>query len=173
MYRATKRSAVLRPLAMFCANVLLFVMITAVAMTYGGPDAMMPISARFLAASIVMGVPLVASWLVSYVLQQLVRRPRPFESDQGEPLITMTWIGHSFPSAHAAIAFATAIFGQVIFPDIYGPWLLVGAIFVALGRVAVGVHYLSDVIVGALVGSVTGGLTLMGFLWLLFTFFPH
>lgn len=163
VYRATKRSKALRPLAMFCATILLFVMITAVAMTYAGADPMMPI---------MLGIPLGAAWLVSYLLQHLVRRPRPFESGQGEPLITMTWTGPSFPSAHAAIAFATAIFGFLVFPDIYGPWLFAGAALVAWGRVAVGVHYLLDVLVGAVVGTVIAAPALMGYLLLMLRFFP-
>ena len=156
IYRVTKQSKFLRSLAMFCSTILLFIMVTAVMMTYGGADAMTPMMARFLGSLITMSVPLLFAWLVSYVVQRLVRRPRPFEAGQGDPLITMTWTGPSFPSAHAAIAFATAVFGLIVFPDIYGSWLFVFAILVSLGRVAVGVHYLLDVIVGAIVGTAAG-----------------
>jgi membrane-associated phospholipid phosphatase len=168
LYRATKRSAILRPLAMFCATSLLFVMMAAFAMTYAGFDEMTPIMNRFFFAAMIMGVPLFLSWFVSYVLQHLTRRPRPFEAGQGEPLITMTWIGPSFPSAHTALAFATAMIGQVIFPSIFGVWLFVGATLVALGRVAVGVHYFLDAIVGAIIGALVGYFALAGLLRIIF-----
>ncbi len=156
LFATARSSKILRPLAIFCATSLLFVMATAVAMTYAGTDAMEPMMDRFLAASFTMGMPLALAWLASYVLQHIVRRPRPFEDGQGEPLIEMTWVGPSFPSAHAAIAFATAVFGLIVFPDLYGVWLFVGAILVSLGRVAVGVHYVGDVVAGAALGTGVG-----------------
>ena len=59
---------------------------------------------------------------------------------------------HSFPSGHAARAFLIAVLAQVWGPEwLTGP-VLVWAPLVALARVAMGLHYLSDVVGGALLG---------------------
>jgi membrane-associated phospholipid phosphatase len=168
MYLITKDSALLRPLAMFCATILLFVMITVVAITYAGFDPMTPVVDRFVSASVILGLPILSSWFVCFILQRLVGRKRPFEAGATTPLITMTWLGPSFPSAHAAIAFATAMIGFFMFAPLYGPWIFIAAACVAVSRVATGVHYLTDVIVGALIGIVVGSLTWFSWLWLVF-----
>jgi len=64
----------------------------------------------------------------------------------GEPLTAK-----SFPSDHAAIAFAVAMSIWFAWPRL-GRWALAAAAIVALGRVYVGVHYPMDVLVGALLG---------------------
>lgn len=170
IYRATKRSAVLRPIAMFCATSLLFVMVAVVAVTLSGAQETETIvsTERLFYSFVTMIVPLFFTWLVSYILQHLLRRSRPFEVGQGEPLIKMIWIGYSFPSGHTALAFAIAAVGQIIFPSIYGIWLFICAALVGLSRVAVGVHYLLDVIAGAIIGALVGGTVLAGLLWLVF-----
>ena len=81
----------------------------------------------------------------------LVKRKRP-EGDWGE--IYRNTDPHSFPSGHAARAFLIAVLGTVLAP----PWLAivlwVWAPLVALARVAMGVHYLSDIIAGAILGII-------------------
>jgi membrane-associated phospholipid phosphatase len=158
IYNATKRSAVLRPAAMFFATSLLFVMMATVA-TVAVFDAMAKPESGLLYVSVWLGVPLVFSWLTSYVLQHMTRRRRPFQNGGGVPLITMTWIGPSFPSAHSAMAFTTAVVGTMAFQETFGAWLIVSAILVALSRVAVGVHFVSDVIVGAIIGAMIGAIS--------------
>ena len=81
----------------------------------------------------------------------LVRRERP----QGE------WGGiyrntdpHSFPSGHAARAFLIAVIASAFGPMWLVAILWVWAPLVSLARVAMGVHYLSDVIAGAILGII-------------------
>jgi membrane-associated phospholipid phosphatase len=86
-------------------------------------------------------------------LKYLINRPRPFttypyidkESDGGSP---------SFPSGHTSNAFALATSVSIAFPKWYiiAPSLL-WATAVGYSRIDLGVHYPSDVLVGALVGS--------------------
>ncbi|HNO93257.1 MAG TPA: phosphatase PAP2 family protein, partial [Anaerolineales bacterium] len=61
---------------------------------------------------------------------------------------------HSFPSGHAARAFLIAVLASALAP----PWLAIAlwvwAPLVALARVAMGVHYLSDIIAGAILGII-------------------
>ena len=165
IFQSARHSAILRPVAIFCATVLLFVMATAVAMTYEGADSIIPMMSRFLAAGLTLGAPCLIVWCVTVLIQQLVRRERPFDDGQGKALITMVWEGPSFPSAHAALAFALASIALFFAPELYGPWLWIGAVLGAWGRVAVGVHYVSDVLVGALLGVVIGFWSTMGILF--------
>lgn len=81
----------------------------------------------------------------------LVRRRRP-EGEWGG--IYRNTDPHSFPSGHAARAFLIAVIGTALGPAWLGVLLWIWAPLVALARVAMGVHYLSDVVAGALFGIV-------------------
>jgi len=63
---------------------------------------------------------------------------------------------HSFPSGHAARAFLIAILAIGLGPTWLGIILWVWAPLVSLARVAMGVHYASDIVAGMVVGSVVG-----------------
>ncbi len=89
---------------------------------------------------------------VVLAIKFLVRRKRP-EGEWGG--IYRSTDPHSFPSGHAARAFLIAVVASALAP----PWWLilllwVWAPLVSLARVAMGVHYLSDVIAGAILGTV-------------------
>jgi len=58
----------------------------------------------------------------------------------------------SFPSGHAQTAFAAAVYLALLFPRGAAAFLALAAL-VGLSRVALGVHYPSDVIAGAALGS--------------------
>ena len=58
----------------------------------------------------------------------------------------------SFPSGHTITAFAVAITLGVFYPVLLGA-LLFCALCIATSRVLLGMHFLSDVIVGALLGT--------------------
>lgn len=68
---------------------------------------------------------------------------------------------HSFPSGHAARAVLLAVLalgaGPVWLACVLLPW----SIAVVFARVAMGLHYLSDVLAGALVGILVGGIFLI------------
>jgi undecaprenyl-diphosphatase len=89
--------------------------------------------------------------LVDYVCKPLVGRERPFV--HGPKASAIVWIptSTSFPSGHAASAAAGAMALSRVWPAAtLSLWLL--AAIIMLSRVALGVHYVSDVIAGALVG---------------------
>lgn len=90
---------------------------------------------------------------VVLAIKFLVRRERP----QGE------WGGiyrntdpHSFPSGHAARAFLIAVVATALAPPGLATTLWVWAPLVSLARVAMGVHYLSDIIAGGILGGIVG-----------------
>jgi undecaprenyl-diphosphatase len=61
---------------------------------------------------------------------------------------------HSFPSGHAARAFLIATIATGLGPPGLAAVLWIWAPLVALARVAMGVHYVSDVVAGALFGVI-------------------
>ena len=72
---------------------------------------------------------------------------------------------HSFPSGHAARVAMLAVLGFALGPLWFATLVLIWAPLVALARVAMGVHYLSDIAAGALLGVVVG-LGVIQFLYL-------
>lgn len=85
------------------------------------------------------------------------RRRRP-EGEWGA--IYRTTDPHSFPSGHAARATLLAAVSWGVCPLGAAVALTVWAPLVSLARVAMGVHYVSDVLAGIAVGLLMGGLTL-------------
>jgi undecaprenyl-diphosphatase len=61
----------------------------------------------------------------------------------------------SFPSGHAAGSFAVAAFVVMLHPRA-GTAIFALAALISVSRVALGVHYPSDVVAGALVGALVG-----------------
>jgi undecaprenyl-diphosphatase len=59
----------------------------------------------------------------------------------------------SFPSGHTITAFAVAISLSSFYPEME-PFLLFCAVSIAASRVVLGMHYLSDVVAGSLIGTV-------------------
>ena len=92
------------------------------------------------------------TWAVNdFMLKPLVNRARPFEVDTSIAVIDGRPTTAAFPSGHAAMAVAGAVAGSRMIPwSAWAWWPL--ALMVAVSRVYIGVHWPSDVVVGALVG---------------------
>jgi membrane-associated phospholipid phosphatase len=100
-------------------------------------------------ASWLRGVRVVAgAYGANYAVKVAVRRRRP-ELPGLEPL-TPTMSSLSFPSAHATTSFAAARAFSRVAP---APALYAAATGFALTRPYLGVHYPSDVVVGAILGT--------------------
>lgn len=85
------------------------------------------------------------------VLKFSIRRQRP----AGEwGAVYRNTDPHSFPSGHAARSFLIAALGSFLGPGWLAIILWVWAPLVSVARVAMGVHYLSDVIAGAVLGVI-------------------
>ncbi len=94
--------------------------------------------------------------LLIYILW---KRPRPYIAHADT--VTTDPTGHtvdvaSFPSSHTYIAFAIAVSVYLYGHKKLGTFLMFIAVLVALSRIGEGLHYPSDVIGGALLGTASG-----------------
>ncbi len=88
------------------------------------------------------------------LVRLFIHRPRPFLADPSIiPLISES--SYSFPSGHAAFFFAlsTVVYAH---NKRAGFWFFAASAAISLARVLAGVHYLSDVLGGALLGLAVG-----------------
>lgn len=91
------------------------------------------------------------AWAVAQGLKPTLDRPRPYQVDAAERLVAVP-AGSSWPSGHSAVAAATA---TSLSPHLGPLPRLVSAAFVgtvAVSRLYVGVHHLTDVVAGVAVG---------------------
>lgn len=102
-----------------------------------------------------MGTSILAAEGVTYVLKNIIKRPRPFDTNiQGlRNLITPT--DYSMPSGHASTSFALCASICFAYP-LQWKYILPSAAFTSLicySRMYIGVHYPSDILAGILVGT--------------------
>jgi len=90
---------------------------------------------------------------IAKVISELVDRARPFVPDpHGVHLFAAHAPDPGFPSDHATAAFAIAV-AILLRKRGWGIFALVAATVLSIGRVALGVHFPSDVLAGAAVGA--------------------
>ncbi len=92
-------------------------------------------------------------------IKNFVHRPRPFLTIKGlVPLIIPH--GFSFPSSHSTLAMAMAVVLTFHFPRVRIPVFIL-VVLIGFSRVYFGVHYLSDVLAGFVLGGVLGWLSIL------------
>ncbi len=104
--------------------------------------------------SFVLASAILARFGVVELIRLFYDRPRPFEVLSGVNQLIFRDGGASFPSGHTAFYFALAAAFSFYYPKT-GILFFLAAIFMSIGRVAVGVHWPSDILGGALVGILT------------------
>lgn len=107
--------------------------------------------------AVVLGAGVLVAAVIVFTLKLLVRRRRP-EGEWGT--IYRKTDPHSFPSGHSTRAVMLAVLAIGIGPAWFGILLALWAPLVVLARVAMGVHYLSDVLAGTFLGLIIGILML-------------
>jgi undecaprenyl-diphosphatase len=91
---------------------------------------------------------------IGKVIAEAVDRTRPFVADpHGVHLFSGHAADAGFPSDHATAAFAIAV-AIMLRKRSWGIFALLAAAVLSVGRVALGVHYPSDVLAGAALGAV-------------------
>lgn len=104
------------------------------------------VSRRLPLTALFAGAAAAAGSFAASLLKLVVDRPRP----GGDALVAVP-ASSSFPSGHAATAFAAAAAVGFVYPRLRLPMFVLAAL-VALSRVYLGVHYPADVLAGALLG---------------------
>lgn len=105
-----------------------------------------------------------ADQLCATIIRPAVGRMRPSNPDS--PITGMVSVvrdyrggAYGFPSCHAANTFALCVIASLILRNrIVVIWLAVWALLNCLSRIYLGVHYPGDLIVGAIVGALSGSL---------------
>jgi undecaprenyl-diphosphatase len=100
-----------------------------------------------------LGLGILTTAGVVMVIKLVVRRQRP--AGEWGAFYRRT-DPHSFPSGHAARMAMLAVAGFALGHPWFGLVLVVWAPLVGLARVAMGVHYVSDVVGGLLIGAAVG-----------------
>ena len=126
------------------AGIAIFILVLLTLLVVGGP--------RLRRAAACAGVATGIALLVGQILSRLVDRPRPFITHAHAVTLFSPHVADpGFPSDHATGAFAIAA-SVVAYDRRWGGVLLVLAAVLSVGRVALGVHYPTDVIAGAALG---------------------
>ncbi len=99
-----------------------------------------------------------ASGIIANVMKSLLGRARPrlhFNANvYGFDPFQIEYARLSFPSGHAATALGAATVLAILFPR-FRPLFLLAGLTVAVSRVVLTQHYVSDIMAGSLLGAVT------------------
>ncbi|MGN0907571.1 MAG: phosphatase PAP2 family protein [Bullifex sp.] len=106
------------------------------------------------------GICVLVSYLLAYfigdgILKELIGRIRPCNADPSVPLIVKRPSSYSCPSVHSMLAFASAVSVFMNYKRA-GIFTLVFAAMIGFSRMYFFVHYPTDVLFGALLGTLIG-----------------
>lgn len=110
--------------------------------------------ARTRRVGVVMAVSMIFNLLATnIVLKNALARTRPYEVVEGLHRIIEAQSDFSFPSGHTACSFAAAVVIFLMCPKKAGIAAMTLAVLIAFSRLYVGVHFPTDVLGGAVVGT--------------------
>ena len=119
----------------------------AMLLIFGGPS-------RYAALASAGGAALTGV-LVFKVLKSLSQRPRPCQLEPHCWSKVLPPDKFSFPSGHTMTAFSIALVVSYFYPSLEAPLFFL-AISIAVSRIVLGMHFLSDVLAGAVLGVALG-----------------
>lgn len=93
--------------------------------------------------------------LVFKALKRLSQRPRPCQVEPHCWSKVLPPDRFSFPSGHTMTAFSIALVVSYFYPSLEGPLFFL-AVSISLSRIVLGMHFLSDVLAGMLLGVALG-----------------
>jgi undecaprenyl-diphosphatase len=128
--------------------------LAAILLLGGGPKRFAAVGAAGCAA--------IAGVFLFKALKRISHRQRPC---QFEPHCWSTVLPpdqFSFPSGHTMTAFSIALVVSYFYPSLEGPLYFL-AISIAVSRIVLGMHFLSDVLAGAVLGSSLGVASIVAF----------
>lgn len=125
----------------------LWYVLTLILLLYGGPHRYAAIGSGFAAEAV--GI------LLFRFLKHSSRRKRPCEIEPHCWASILPPDKYSFPSGHSITAFAVAMSIGFFYPQLQGPLLAI-AVLIASSRIILGMHFLSDVLVGSAIGAMLG-----------------
>jgi undecaprenyl-diphosphatase len=102
-----------------------------------------------------------SAFVLSHLLKILFHRPRPYMVYGFEPAV-QTLTQNAFPSSHAMVVFAILPFLFKNYPKKRFLWVVLAVVILVM-RIYAGVHFLSDIIFGAVVGYFIGEAVISGF----------
>ena len=123
-------------------------------MLYGGPQRFAAVGAA--GCSAIFGV------LVFKLLKQLSQRPRPCQIEPHCWSKILPPDKFSFPSGHTMTAFSIALVISYFYPSLEA-MLLFLALNIAVSRIVLGMHFLSDVLAGMVLGVALGVASITAF----------
>lgn len=91
---------------------------------------------------------------IAFLIKEIVDRARPYLA-LNLPKPPLDALGSSFPSAHAAVVFAMLPFFEKEYPKAKYLWIIF-ALLICFIRIYFPIHYLSDILFGALIGYLIG-----------------
>lgn len=108
--------------------------------------------------------------LTSHLIKPLCARLRPTYHPYTAELVRTTYRhlgwGYGFVSGHAANFMAIAMFSSLVFRNrLYTVVIFATALFVVYSRIYLGMHFVSDVIPGSLIGLLDGTLFYLLYRW--------
>jgi undecaprenyl-diphosphatase len=101
------------------------------------------------------GCAAISGILVFKALKTISRRPRPCHLQPHCWATILPPDQFSFPSGHTMTAFSIALVVTYFYPTLEWPLYFL-ALSIGLSRIVLGMHFLSDVLAGALLGSALG-----------------
>lgn len=119
--------------------------------------------------SYVFGVAFLGGVGFNYILKHLINRPRPFVSHPEILNLTDT-LGKSMPSSHALCSVMLGVFlCYFVFKLTKNKWaragvIVCGSVLIILtctSRLYLGMHYLTDLFVGAIIGAVISAFAIL------------
>lgn len=96
--------------------------------------------------------------VLNRIIKHWIARPRPYRTCPGIRACTKTLDEFSFPSGHTMHSVAFSLILTVYYP-MFALFVWPFTIAIAVSRIVLGLHYPSDVIVGAVIGATTAAVS--------------